>query len=111
MEAATPQEDGWEWAVVEIFGHRRHVGRVREVERFGAKMLRVDIPLRGDPAEHGWTTHFYAGSSIFSFTITDEASALRANTPCEPPARAALPNYRDDDGAGWSEPSDPETGL
>lgn len=30
------------YAVVEIFGHRRHVGRILEVERFGIKMLRVD---------------------------------------------------------------------
>ena len=84
------QDDGWEWAVVEIMGHRRHVGRTREVERFGAKMIRVDVPACGNPAEHGWITHFYPGSALFSFTPTDEASALRANRPYEPPALYAL---------------------
>ena len=23
-----PQDDGWEWAVVEVFGHRKHAGRM-----------------------------------------------------------------------------------
>lgn len=31
-------DEGWDWAILEIFGHRRHVGRIREEERFGAKM-------------------------------------------------------------------------
>ena len=32
------------WAIVEIMGHRRHYGMVREVEAFGGKMCRVDVP-------------------------------------------------------------------
>jgi hypothetical protein len=90
-EEANQQNDGWEWAVVEIFGHRRHAGRTREEEKFGAKMLRIDVPVKGDPEANGWETHYYGGASIFSFTLTDEASALRMNKPYEPPARYALP--------------------
>ncbi|RWH31605.1 MAG: hypothetical protein E5X22_22805 [Mesorhizobium sp.] len=51
--------EGFEWAIVEIFGHRRHAGRAREEERFGAKMLRIDVPTigliqaEGQPAEVG----------------------------------------------------------
>ncbi len=89
--AAQPEENGWEWAIVEVFGHRKHAGRVREEERFGAKMLRIDIPLKGDPAAHGWQTHWYGGSSIFSLSLTDEATALRANKPYEPPSRYLPP--------------------
>ena len=37
-QSEVERADGWEWAVVEIFGHRRHAGRTREEERFGAKM-------------------------------------------------------------------------
>lgn len=92
---AAPDTNGWEWAVVEIFGHRRHAGRTREEERFGAKMLRVDIPVDGDPAK-GWETHYYGGASIFSFTLTDEASVLRANKPYESPYRKSLPAPVDD---------------
>ena len=61
-----------EWARVEIFGHRQHVGRIAEVERFGAKMLRIDVPT----LEPGvFTTHFYGGSSIFSITPTTPEAA------------------------------------
>lgn len=94
-----PDDGGWEYGIVEVFGHRRHVGRVREEERFGTKMLRIDIPMKGDPATHGWTTHYYGGGSIFSFSLTDEASALRANKPYEPPARYSLAAPDDDFGA------------
>lgn len=85
-EQAKPQ-DGWEWAIVEIFGHRTHAGRTREEERFGTKMLRVDVPVRGDAAAHGWSTHYYGGAAIFSFSLTDEASVIRANKPYEPASR------------------------
>lgn len=82
----------WDWAIVEIFGHRQHAGRCREEERFGAKMLRVDVPLKGDPAANGWETHWYGGSSIFSYTLTDEDSVMRSNKPYEPPSRYRLPS-------------------
>ena len=75
------ESDGWEWAIVEIFGHRSHAGRTREEERFGAKMLRIDVPIDGDPANKGWLTHFYGGASIFSFTLATEERCLKANRP------------------------------
>ncbi len=103
------QETGWEWAMVEIFGHRSHAGRAREEERFGTKMLRIDVPIKGEPAVNGWETHWYGGSSIFSYTLTDEESVFRANKPYEAPSRYRLPppaieiepgeQYDDDDGA------------
>jgi hypothetical protein len=88
--AAPAEIDGWEWAIVEIFGHRKHAGRTREEERFGAKMLRIDIPLKGDPAANGWETIYYGGSSIFSYALTDETTAMRSNKPYELPARYRL---------------------
>ncbi len=70
-------ENGWEWAIVEIFGHRRHVGKVREEERFGSKMLRVDVPKLGPGKDEiSWSSHFYGGSSIFSYTPTDQETAM-----------------------------------
>ena len=80
-------DDGWEWARVEVMGHRCHYGRTREEERFGAKMLRIDIPKKGDVAANGWETIYYGGASIFSFALTDEATVVRANKPYDTAAR------------------------
>lgn len=89
--AVPADEPGWEWMAVEVFGHRSHAGRVREEERFGAKMLRIDVPVGGDPDAKGWQTHFYGGASIFSLRLIDREAALAANRPYTPPARYALP--------------------
>ncbi len=110
-ETAELHDDAFEWAIVEIMGHRRHAGRVREEERFGARMLRIDVPtiLLVSPAEEGaaatatvdrWTSHYYGGSSIFSFTPTDEATVMKHNRPYEPPQRylpRADTHFADDD--------------
>lgn len=90
MTDTTDADEGWQWAIVEIFGHRKHAGRTREEERFGAKMLRIDVPVDGDPLK-GWTTIYYGGASIFSFGLTDEASVMRANKPYAAPA---ITSYR-----------------
>lgn len=96
-EAPAAEDAGWEWAIVEIFGHRRHAGRVREEERFGAKMLRLDIPKLVNGSEPGWTTHYYGGASLFSFTLTDEATVMKANKPYEPVGRYIAPPDTDAD--------------
>jgi hypothetical protein len=95
-DGAQSDADGWQWAICEIFGHRRHAGRAREEERFGSKMLRIDIPLKGNPAVNGWETHWYGGSSIFSYTLTDEATVMRLNKPYDEPSRY-LPAPDDDE--------------
>ena len=95
-ELKVPEEDGWEWAIVEIFGHRTHAGRTREEERFGAKMLRIDVPIKGDPA-NGWETRWYGGASIFSMSLSDEATVMRANKPYESPYRLRAPDPDDDE--------------
>ncbi len=86
----TIDNEGWEWCFLEIMGHRSHWGRSREEERFGSKMIRIDVPIEGDPAK-GWATHYYGGASIFSFSLTDEATVMKRNKPWAPPSRVALP--------------------
>lgn len=101
-------DDGFEWAVVEIFGHRKHAGKAREEERFGSKMLRIDVPTLShestdtDTGKHefivaGWTTHFYGGSALFSYSVTDEETVMRANRPYVAPYRARLADYSEKD--------------
>lgn len=83
---ATVADDPWQWATVEIIGlPQAMAGRIREEERFGAKLLRIDIPLKGDPDKFGWETHYYGGLAISSYTVTDQDTVMRANRPYEPP--------------------------
>lgn len=95
------------WACVEIFGHRKHYGRVREVERFGTKMLRVDVPTADHrpllDGEEKFDTFLYGGSAIFSFTpMTEEAARKWADNdrprPYRPLDRLPAPDYDEDDG-------------
>lgn len=56
------------WALVEVMGHRSHIGHVQPVEQYGTTMLRVEVP--GDDGEltEGAPVHFYGGGSIFALT-------------------------------------------
>lgn len=101
-EKIAASEQPFEWMLVEIFGHRTHWGRGIEVERFGAKMLRIDVPQvewttpteerpAPEPIATGWVTHFYGGASIFSNTLTDELTVLRKNAPYSKPALFIAP--------------------
>jgi hypothetical protein len=68
------------WCVVELMGHRKIVGFVREVEMFGAKLMRIDVPGSETKDETGpWqATQFYGGGSIYCITPTTAAMALQA---------------------------------
>lgn len=102
QEASAPQQ----WAIVEIFGHRRHVGIVSEAEQYGSKMLRIDVPTADGGAIEA--TFFYGGTSIFGLTpITEERGRAELKSMRRPePARLGL--YRDpdmdDDGDGHEPP-------
>lgn len=101
------EQDGWEWCFLEIMGHRSHWGRSREEERFGAKMIRIDVPIEGDPTK-GWLTHYYGGASIFSYSLSDEATVMKRNKPYERPSRLSLPAPEDDDGQDDYDTTDDE---
>jgi hypothetical protein len=102
LDAQTPaaeqpaEQPADEFAIIEVFGHRRHVGRILEVERFGAKLLRVDIPKDGK-FDLGYTSHFYGGAAIFSMTPCDLATVERANKPYQPAGRITYSEPDEDD--------------
>lgn len=50
------------WAVLELMGHRQRGGYVKDVEMFGGKLLRIDIPVD----ENTTVTEFYGCSSIYA---------------------------------------------
>lgn len=78
----TPDDAEADYAVIEIFGHRRLAGRVIEVEKYGTKLLRIDIPEKGKFV-NGFTTQMYGGASLFSVTPCDLATVERMNKPYE----------------------------
>lgn len=73
------------WAILELMGHRRKIGRVTQVEVFGAKMCRIEVLQPGtDPgilqpgdvaASDKFHTELYGGSSIYALTPVDEKTA------------------------------------
>jgi len=60
------------WAILELMGHRRLGGKVTEVELFGAKMCRIDIPQPNDTPEF---TQYYGGGAIYCMTPCSEETA------------------------------------
>jgi hypothetical protein len=65
-EQAVPAE----WAIVELLGHRRLAGRISEETRFGAVLLRLDVPIG-----EAWQTQYYSGAALYALTPCDEATA------------------------------------
>ena len=84
-----------EWAIVELMGHRRRAGRIAEADRFGAKLLRVDVPIDPDllrPCE--FVTEFYGGSAIYALRPCSEEVARAAAKAIGDPRPVAPASYR-----------------
>lgn len=79
-----------EWALVEIMGHQRIVGKITEAVIAGGAFLRVDVPaFNGSPA----FTRFYGAQSIYCISPVSEeiARGLMAANRNEPVSRFELP--------------------
>lgn len=79
-----------EWALVELFGHQKIVGKVTEASLAGGAFLRVDVPaFAGAPA----FTRFFGPSAIYSINpLTEEiARGLCEKYRNEPVSRFELP--------------------
>lgn len=61
-----------EWALVELFGHQKIVGKVSEATLAGGAFLRVDVPALGS---EGAFTRFYSPSAIYSINPVSEEVA------------------------------------
>lgn len=56
------------WAMVELMGHRQRAGYVKDVEMFGGKLLRIDIPVEADKT----VTEFYGCTAIYALRPCSE---------------------------------------
>jgi hypothetical protein len=82
------------WAIVEIMGHRRLAGSVREVTIAGGPFLRIDI------ASEPPATQYYGAGALFSVTPTTEEEARKVMKPWGPVHRYELASANDDDDDG-----------
>lgn len=78
------------WALVELMGRQRIVGRVSEQSIAGVPMLRVDVPGRDAKTKF---TRFYGGSAIYAISPIGEkeAIAMAQNLDVEPVKAWELP--------------------
>lgn len=99
-----------EWCVLELMGHRRLAGRVREVQIAGSGFLRLDVPAADDTPG---ATQFIAPGSVYAIHPVDEQTARLASARFRPEpisqweikALTALPSPRpgDDGYDEWAE--------
>ena len=81
------------WAILELMGHRKLAGYVREQNVAGAGFIRIDVPGKG---EGNVATQFYAPGALYCLTPVAEDIARRyaATMQPEPVTRWELPAPR-----------------
>jgi len=72
-----------EWALVELFGHARIVGKVTEATIGGGAFIRVDVPSAEGCVEF---TRFFGPNAIYSISPISQQTAIGmvANIGAEP---------------------------
>lgn len=87
------------WAILELMGHRRMAGKVREQEVFGTNLCRIDV-YKGADSEPSMT-QLYSASALYCVTPCSEEIARRYAARYDdsgPVARWELPPPAEDDG-------------
>lgn len=84
-----------EWALVELFGHQKIVGRVTDSTIAGGAFLRVDVPeIKGEYASPAYT-RFFSPGAIYSINPLSEETArallIQSRFRNEPVDRFDLP--------------------
>lgn len=74
------------WAILELMGHVRVAGHVRQEEQFGKALIRIDVP--GDDTERS-TTQWYGPEALYCLTpTTEEIARAVAAVSRRPPVSA-----------------------
>lgn len=98
------------WAVVELMGHNKIAGKIKEVSIAGGAMLRVDVPAVGEQKEY---TRFFGHSSIYSINPTTEevATAMVSQCGSQPVHRYELPKLAEKNHIDESQGTNEEEAL
>ena len=70
------------WAVLELMGHRKLAGYVREQVVAGAAMVRIDVP--GPKGESITATQFYSPAAVYCITPVTEELARKVAVSYQP---------------------------
>lgn len=93
MNEQVEQQNESAWAIVELFGHQMLAGAISKTERFGAVMLRIDVPASGRAP--GFTRE-YSPSALFSITYaSEEVVRLTARQLASKPINVYVPELDD----------------
>lgn len=77
------------WAILELMGYRQRGGYVKDVEMFGGKLLRIDIPV-GEGI-----TEFYGCASIYALRpCTEEVARKFVQTSYDDPRPVRPVDFR-----------------
>lgn len=92
MKADDTQDVFEGWCILELMGHRRLAGYVREQTVGGASFLRLDVP-GPTPESPATATQFYSPTAVYCITPTTETIARRLaqTSRPEPVQRWELP--------------------
>lgn len=84
------EENNGQWAIVELMGHKVVAGYVTEETRFGAPLLRVDVP---ETDTFPTFTQYYGGSAIYCLTpVSEEVARLTAKANKVNPVSVYVPD-------------------
>jgi len=60
------------YAIVDLMGHKRFIGRVTEEECFGSKLGRVDVPRADGTFEE---PQYFGAAAVYSIRVCSEEEA------------------------------------
>lgn len=72
------------WGKCELLGHLMLAGRVSEVEMFGGKLGRCDVPQE----DGSFVTNYFGASSVYRISVISEAVARELAQRVQPPVHA-----------------------
>lgn len=84
--ALDPTGDRFFWAILELMGHQREVGLVREITFAGAGFIQVVIPQ--DPEESVWRQRLFSPAAIYAINPCLKEEALSRMFPISRPSAA-----------------------
>lgn len=90
----TDSKDFEGWAILELMGHRKLAGELREATIAGKAFIRLDVP--GEPP----VTQFYSADAVYCITPSTEelVRAFSKRTSPAPIARWELPAITEGNG-------------